>query len=95
MAFEERSFIYAEGRDTDARHAEVIRTVVMPGPRLIVRLDRQIKIFGNLFYQRADSCALRTGHHNLLRLTQGSKSVIIQVERNIFGRKRRMLAQIF
>src|SRR5437870_2841320 len=94
MSFELFALVYRKSRHANAREAEMIRTVVMAGFRMRVRLDCEAKLFRGGFDHRIERGALRSGHFHFFRLANRSEAVIIQVERNLCPRNRRMLAEI-
>src|SRR5208283_805002 len=94
VALELHSFIDRERRNAHPRHAEMIRSVEMPRLRQRIRSNRQPELLRRSLYPGIKRSPLRPRNLNILRSSQRLHVVVIQIQRNLPRRNRRMLSQI-
>src|ERR1017187_6788440 len=86
------TFAKRERRYSRARKAEVIGPIIMSCAGLRIRHNRQAKLFGGTFDRGIERGALGARYVDLLRHSERGQVVIVQVERNLLRRNRRMQA---
>ena len=83
-------FVNGKCRNADARHAEVVRAIVVASLRMRVGPDGKPKLFRHSLNRGIKSRALGAGNFHFFGLAERRHVVKIQIKRNFCRRNRRM-----
>ena len=89
------ALIDRERGNPDARQAEVIGAIIVSGLGMGIRTNGQPKFLRHGLHHGIKRSPLRSGNFHFLRRAERRHVVIVEVEADLAGRNRRMLAQIF